>query len=343
MHTESAAAESAEFASGLLVSLPWRVVRNIGVSSCLCPAAMIDAERLPRSARAGFELLVQSMVKRGLPIWFTPAPELFTGPVPRQWLKNHLPGVTDHIALSDGETIRFVPGLRNHVFLYGLYQRADHDRFKRLVQRVPEFLSTFESQINTTYSLGGIVTGRIAPKTIILLQCAASDREINADLDRFSEGESKMEGDSAHLHDKRVGCLIGASEVALSSRAFWQRLRHLFTQSPPNEPVRVVFHISADYAEPIIDEIKFRLQQQWPSGLPLTLRTAEFTWGALRLESFKDEIKWRFVTHESWPFWQFPREFLEALGEVEFCSDNEALSPTALADALELEFSSAAS
>jgi hypothetical protein len=58
-------------------------------------------------------------------------------------------GVTDHLCLSDGTALKLIPGLRNHVFTYGLQSHRRFLDFKKLTRRAPELLGQFQSQINS--------------------------------------------------------------------------------------------------------------------------------------------------------------------------------------------------
>ena len=85
---------------------------------------------------------------------FVARPEIFTHGESRAWLAKRLGGVKDHLALSDGTTIRLIPGLRNHVFLFGLGRTADGEALQRLERRAPELFGSLRSQVNTALQFG---------------------------------------------------------------------------------------------------------------------------------------------------------------------------------------------
>jgi hypothetical protein len=80
---------------------------------------------------------------------FIARPELFTEGTTLAWLHGRLGPVRDHLCLSDGSTVRLIPGMQNHVFFYALGRRSDFDALGRLESRVPELFSTLASQINS--------------------------------------------------------------------------------------------------------------------------------------------------------------------------------------------------
>ena len=94
------------------------------------------------SAHAGFE-----------PV-FVARPEIFTHGVSLAWLMAKLGPIRDHLSFSDGTTIKLIPGLRNHVFFYGLSRQADGEALYRLIRRFPELFETLSSQVNSALRLG---------------------------------------------------------------------------------------------------------------------------------------------------------------------------------------------
>ncbi len=98
-------------------------------------------------------------------------PEMFTHGRSLEWLRSALPGVTDHLALSDGHTLKLIPGLKNHVFLYGLQTEERRLAFRNLLRRVPELWPQYESQVNSHHSssVPAVAMLRATPATSSIL------------------------------------------------------------------------------------------------------------------------------------------------------------------------------
>jgi hypothetical protein len=141
------------FTHGLLVSLPPREIARSAVPASVFDRAALDlASASPELADA--VALVESIgAHLGVALKYVLRPEMFTHGASLAWLRAELGPTRDHLALSDGTTIKVVPGLRNHVFLYGLARSADAQALRRLAQRAPELFGVFETQINTALAM----------------------------------------------------------------------------------------------------------------------------------------------------------------------------------------------
>jgi hypothetical protein len=118
--------------------------------------AATDIASAPISAQLRFALDLVTSVCRdaGSEPIFVARPEIFTHGPSLAWLKDRLGGARNHLSLSDGTTIRTIPGLLNHVFFYGLSRASDAKALQRLERRAPELFASLNSQINTAFSFG---------------------------------------------------------------------------------------------------------------------------------------------------------------------------------------------
>ena len=114
----------------------------------------LAAAEFSPALRIAVELVTGICRESGFEPTFVARPEIFTHGESRAWLDKRLGGVKDHLALSDGTTIRLIPGLRNHVFLFGLGRAADGEALQRLERRAPELFGSLHSQVNTALQFG---------------------------------------------------------------------------------------------------------------------------------------------------------------------------------------------
>jgi hypothetical protein len=107
----------------------------------------------PSLVRA-LDLVSSACAHAGFEPVFVARPEIFTHGESLAWLIAKLGRVRDHLSLSDGGTVKLIPGLRNHVLFYGLSRRVDAEALDRLKRRFPELFDVIHSQVNTALRLG---------------------------------------------------------------------------------------------------------------------------------------------------------------------------------------------
>ena len=100
------------------------------------------------------DLVASACAHAGFEPAFVARPEIFAHGDSLAWLMAKLGPVRDHLSLSDGATVKRIPGLRNHVFFYGLSRRADAAALDRLERRFPELFVTMFSQVNSALRIG---------------------------------------------------------------------------------------------------------------------------------------------------------------------------------------------
>ena len=100
------------------------------------------------------DLVFSACAHAGFEPVFVARPEIFTHGESLAWLKRRLGFARDHLCFSDGVTIKLIPGMRNHVFFYGLSRRADSEALDRLHRRFPEMFGVLRNQFNSALRLG---------------------------------------------------------------------------------------------------------------------------------------------------------------------------------------------
>ncbi len=133
------------FQSGLLVSLPASELPNIPLTASLFGPELLFEAKLSGPLRAALEAIDARTL-------FVARPEMFSDGATLEWLTARCEGIADHLHISDGSTIKLLPGYRNHVFFYGLGRREDRDALGRLETRLPEIFAQVHSQVNTALS-----------------------------------------------------------------------------------------------------------------------------------------------------------------------------------------------
>ena len=133
----------------LAVSIPATELASFRPPGSVFTIDDLPIARLSSPLALAVDLVMAVCQGAGFAPTFVARPEIFTHGESRAWLVGKLRGAKDHLALSDGSTIRMVPGLRNHVFLFGLGRAADASALARLEKRAPELFGSLHTQINT--------------------------------------------------------------------------------------------------------------------------------------------------------------------------------------------------
>jgi len=134
---------------GTVISVPARELADIAVPGSVFDIGLLQGATISPELRIAIELIAMDSGQGGSTVRCVARPEIFTHGPSLSWLMKQLEGVTDHVCLSDGTALKLIPGLRNHVFTYGLQSHCRFLDFKRLTRRAPELLGQFHSQINS--------------------------------------------------------------------------------------------------------------------------------------------------------------------------------------------------
>jgi hypothetical protein len=140
--------------NGLLVSLPARELARFRPSGSLFEEGELRKVVLSEELTCALAAIKQLCAARNLPLRFLARPEIFTHGDSLAWLSARVEGINDHLCVSDGHTVRPIPSMRNHVFLYRTSSYANCRAFQRLNQCAPELLGSMTSQVNTALVFG---------------------------------------------------------------------------------------------------------------------------------------------------------------------------------------------
>jgi len=134
-----------------VISVPARELANVAVPGSVFEIGILRGSTISPELRVAIELIaaIDSNHSVSSSVRCIARPEIFTHGASLDWLMTQIEGVTDHIALSDGTALKLIPGLRNHLFTYGLQSHRRFIDFKKLTRRAPELLGQFHSQINS--------------------------------------------------------------------------------------------------------------------------------------------------------------------------------------------------
>ena len=326
------------FGSSLLVSIPGSQIAPLALPGSVFAWRHLRDALLTPDLRLALLLVMQAAAARRTKVRFVARPEIFTHGRARAWLDERLGDVEDHLALTDGETLRILPGLRNHMFFYARGMPVPEAALRRLLAVAPEAFAGLASQINGTvavrldgrwtrppaHGLGFAVTPSPEPARLAPFlshpgnpdKAAALCAEAAADL-----AEAPAPDGPVHY--------IPLSGSALGDRAMLDLLMRLLPRAALGaEPQPVLLGLPApDSADtPLENRIALVLRALAAAGMPFS--RVDFS----RIE------RWcvRFVTappsaealrggtitlHPAVPFWRLGVDLFAAAGQVEVIGD----------------------
>lgn len=211
---------------GLAISIPAKELAGVQVPASLFGMDRLLAANISPELRCALRQIDALHADSDTRPVFIARPELFVVGSALDWLYEKLGTIRDHLCLSDGSAIRPIPGMRNHVFFYGLGRRADADALRSLQKRIPELFSTLDSQINTALRFRH-ATKSYLPPTVILHR-SKNDDFVPAACFKFYLNRQSMEDSVAHMLKSAVdnipwqlsSTLVPITETAVSDHDF---------------------------------------------------------------------------------------------------------------------------
>jgi hypothetical protein len=134
---------------GLLFSLPGSEVEKIDWRGTVAESHEILGAPLSPELRLAIRVVREAATQNGIRMLCVARPEMFCGEEAADWLRRHTRGFSQHLYMSDGVTIKTLPGYKNHVFFYSLSLSSHITKLRRLIARAPEILVGIDSQVNT--------------------------------------------------------------------------------------------------------------------------------------------------------------------------------------------------
>jgi len=142
-------------AEPLVISVPARELVLVPIPGSVFETSVFNGAFISAELRLALELVATAYREAGGagPVRCVARPEIFTHGPALHWLKRALGAVSQHVCLSDGTSIKLIPGFRNHLFTYGLYSHQRFVDFKKLLRRAPELLAQCHSQVNSFHRI----------------------------------------------------------------------------------------------------------------------------------------------------------------------------------------------
>ena len=301
-----------------LLSVPSGEVARHALSGSIVPVAEILHSAVSPDLEVALGL-IRSAFGESATFRVVVRPEMFTHGVTMAWLREQIGSQNTHLCLSDGQSVRLVPGMTTHVFFYGVGQADSVEGVLRLRRRAPELLAGLASQINTALTL---VPGQPRrPRTIMLPPLVNGNPGLvlpffapRGPTERYLRDLAGREPEN--LPASQDFTYAAASEAALNSTPFAVGLINHIIQAYTRPDCLLVVGIPAaveleDALTPLLTALR-RHAFTLPSGLPPNVFLHVGGSGALPDAVFGGRS--RLVAFEADTFWQRSPVFYAQFG-----------------------------
>jgi hypothetical protein len=308
----------------LAISIPVRELAEDPPPGSLYGLDHLAEARISSDLRIALGLIETACRQRNLPLVFIARPEIFTNSASLAWLQTQLRGIEDHLCISDGMTIRIVPEMRNHVFLYRPGIQGNTNSFIRLMRRAPELISTMSAQVNTAFGVR-LHERRVAPPTIVIAaehEAALHDTRLYPFfLNRHTAARSASVSlgtgglDTGHVAAYRRTVYVPLTEVAARDAAFADVLATLLLQAYFDPTMCVVLRLPylASRTATLADRIATALAGLCVTRVGIPRVVADnivYTTEDARTDWLcGPETTLEFLAHEAFDFWRHTSAF----------------------------------
>ncbi len=302
------------------------------------PEAVL-ANPLSLELRSALEILHHEANRRHLPIMCVARPEVFTHGISEAWFRDRISPSTQHVCLSDGSTVKHLPGVPTHVFFYCLSFRNAAAALQRLSRRAPELMINLRSQINTSVVLGR-GPHRARPKSVYLPRTTPLRQPPSTLLPFFLNRDSAEDSANRieHAGPVDVERLTGftrmlylpLTEAALDDRAFARAVLDLILQSFFDPATLLVLRLPADAQVgpsltrgiatllAVVRQTGVVLPRSSPANILFTTRDLEED------HAIFERFPLHIVLHESFDFWRHTVDFYARAHAVTVLAEPES-------------------
>lgn len=317
--------------TGLLVSLPASELGAFRPSGSLYGMEELRKVRLSDDLWAALTAAEQHCRKLKLTLRLVARPEIFTHGVAHQWLRERTAGIEDHLCISDGTTVRPIPQMRNHLFLYRPGSAEQTGAFRRLTGWLPELLGAMHSQVNSCFSLR--VDRRTVTLPLTVLQAGVLRRaRTTYHRYRYTEGldDSVKESlrsrmtlggrQSLQLH----AVYVPLTQTAAQSPEFARHLAVLARRTRADAHLVLVIGLPALRASSTLKERMAMAAETFKLGGLKPARGARerivLATEHPDLQSFQAFASYDLLAPESLSFWWHPRKYYEGFRKIQIAS-----------------------
>jgi hypothetical protein len=322
------------FGPSLLVSIPGAQLAPLALPGSVFRWTHLRDAVLPSPLRLALALVIEAAEARGVRLRFVARPEIFTHGRARVWLNEQIGDAADHLALTDGDTLRTLPGLRNHMFFYGRGDPVQEAALSRLLRVAPELFAGLASQLNggtavrldgrwirpSMRALGFALTPRLEPPVQVPFLCHPG----NPDKAAFLSAEAAATEEEVPRVGRPVH-FIPLCAGALADRVYVEPLIRLLQRAAlggEREPVVLGLPLPASTEATLPDRICTTLRALAAAGMPYS--RVDFSkpeeWGVRFVTAppcAADLVGGTITLHPGSPFWLLGADLYAAAARIQ--------------------------
>jgi hypothetical protein len=316
---------------GLLFSLPGTEVNQIDWRGSLAEPHEILGAPLSPELRLAIRVVREAATQSGLRMRCVARPEIFCGAEAADWLRSHTQGYSHHLYMSDGVTVKTLPGYKNHVFFYSLSRSNDIAKLQRLVARVPEILVGITGQVNTRIAVEYRRSESCPASNLIWRSTAQANPNslywpFFINIHSLDDTVARIRQQGPMEPTLLTGFLsaryIPLTSAALADQAFVRIFAHAVQQVyfEPNTLLLVRLPISRPDEDPIAAGVALVLKALQGTGVVIPRLLAR---NILFISDDVDEYNssaflpsLQITVHETFDFWRHTKTFYETASEI---------------------------
>jgi hypothetical protein len=323
----------------LLVSVPAVHLAHLDLPGSVFSWRYLRDAVLPADLRLALMLVIQAAEAQRTEIRFVARPEIFTHGPAREWLDAATGGAADHLALTDGNTLRLLPGLRNHMFFFPRGITSREAALRRLVRLVPDAFAGLASQVNGALSfrmgarwvrpalmpLGFAVTPRFEPPQYTPFVWLPGNHGYAGVLSAREAAADLPLAQPPHY--------VPLTLVALSDHPFVVELAKMARAAvldPAKGPLLIGLPVLDRDDGEVKDQVEAVLEAFSRTGIALPRRSS---WSVRFVAGMPPPAALagaRMTLHAGVPFWHFGRDALDGLAALELAGSGSLSGPRSL-------------
>jgi len=330
--------------NGLVISFPALELNSVPNLGSIFQPELLFAAPISDTVRSTLSLFTRISTAARVRMFCVARPEMFTHGISHDWLLSKLGPIRDHVCVSDGTTIRIIPGMRNHVFFHGQNRRADVVALARLEHRVPELFGVPLSQVNSAYRFR--IGARLVTPDPLVIPALEENVSDESNFYRFCPPSftidaalSIIEKDSGlALPDWRVETLtyIPLTETSLDDPTFMTYVAQIIVRTYFDNARGVVIQLpTADNASHLAGRVQAVLEALDRSDVLIpaipaarvVFSDADVTTASLQEVACETDI----FVHDTFDFWRHTATFYSAFRNFRMIARRGRYNPALLA------------
>lgn len=135
----------------LLISVPAVELERTRPAGSVLPARQLLSAPFSPALKWALQGVLSQLEPLHGEILCVARPEMHTHGESLAWLMARCHGAREHLCLSNGQTMKLIPGLTNDLFFYGAHRASGLRDWQALLRRAPELLSGVRRQYNSAF------------------------------------------------------------------------------------------------------------------------------------------------------------------------------------------------